>query len=56
MVILVEFGLGKADGLVKFNLFDFSLVKSDVTNKKEKEKRKKRKIYDDMLSCCATKN
>ena len=33
-------------GLVNFSLFDFSLVKADVTNKK----------HDDMLSCCATKN
>ena len=33
-------GLGKADGLVKFNLFDFSLVKADVTNRKEKKKKK----------------
>ena len=38
-LILVEFGLGK------FNLFDCSLVKSDVT------KKKKKKPYD-MLSCC----
>ena len=50
--ILVEFGLDEADGLVKFNLFEFSLVEANVTNRKKKKK----KIHDDMLRCCATKN
>ena len=44
--VLVEFGLGK------FNLFDCSLIKLDVTNQKQENK----KIHDDILSCCATKN
>ena len=35
--ILVEFGLGK------FNMFDCSLVKSDVTNKKENKQNKNAK-------------
>ena len=47
--ILVEFGLGKAEDLVKFSLFDFCLAKVDVTNTHKKN------IHDDMLSCCATK-
>ena len=37
--------MGKADGLFKFNLFNFGLIKSVVTNKK-----KEKKIHDDMLS------
>ena len=33
-LILVEFGFGKADGLVKFSFFFLvSLIKADVTNK-----------------------
>ena len=38
--------------MVKSTLFEFSLVKTDGTNRKKKQK----KIHDDMLSCCATKN
>ena len=37
--ILVEFGLGK------FNMFDCSLVKSDVTNKQKENKQK------NMMTC-----
>ena len=33
MLNLVGFGFVNLDGLVKFNLFDFSLFKSAVTNK-----------------------
>ena len=36
--ILVEFGLGKAEDLVKFSLFDFCLAKVDVTNKQTNKK------------------
>ena len=37
--------------MVKFSLFDFSLVKVDVTKRKEKKKK-----HDDMLTCGATDN
>ena len=41
--------MGKTDGLVKFSLFGQG-PKVDGTNKKTKKN-----IHDDMLSCCATK-
>ena len=42
--ILVEFGLGKAGGLVKFSSFYYSFAKVDVTNKQKKKTNKQVRV------------